>query len=223
MTRTIRLVCIGLGLGWACEPEKPPAPQLPAGAAGTDPQESPVYFEPGAAAVLTYAGKRGQFKDASDMESIPEEARGMVRVMLLGGARPPANAVWVANLRTPEEGKYRLNPVPRDLFEELAVGEGRSSAVELPEGLEPPKVISREGIIVYKTDWCGVCKKLESYLRRKGVEYVAKDVEKDAEAAAELQAKAREKGIKTGSVPVIDVGGELMVGFDRARLEQLLG
>ena len=52
---------------------------------------------------------------------------------------------------------------------------------------------------------------------------MAKDIEKDREAAAELQAKAKEKGIKTGSVPVIDIRGELLVGFDRKRLEKLLG
>ena len=78
-------------------------------------------------------------------------------------------------------------------------------------------------IVVYKTAWCGVCSKLTAYLDKKGVEYVAKDIEKDRDAAAELQAKAKEKGVPTGSVPVIDVGGELMVGFDRARLEELLG
>ncbi|HEY8378130.1 MAG TPA: glutaredoxin family protein, partial [Nannocystis sp.] len=71
-------------------------------------------------------------------------------------------------------------------------------------------------------EWCGVCKQVQAYLDRKGVKYVAKDIEKDPAAAGELQAKAKEKGIKTGSVPVIDVRGELMVGFNRARLEQLL-
>jgi glutaredoxin len=67
-----------------------------------------------------------------------------------------------------------------------------------------------------------VCKQVQSYLDRKGVKYVAKDIEKDPAAAGELRTKAKEKGVQTGSVPVIDVRGELMVGFNRARLEQLL-
>jgi hypothetical protein len=54
------------------------------------------------------------------------------------------------------------------------------------------------------------------------VPYQAKDIEKDPQAAAELKAKAAEGGVRTGSVPIIDVKGELLVGFDRARLEQLL-
>ena len=77
-------------------------------------------------------------------------------------------------------------------------------------------------VVLYKTSWCGVCKKVESYFDRKGVQYVAKDIEKDREAAAELQAKAAKAGVATGSVPIIDVGGELIVGFDRGRLEKLL-
>jgi glutaredoxin len=77
-------------------------------------------------------------------------------------------------------------------------------------------------VIVYKTEWCGVCKQLTAYLDRKGVKYVAKDIEKDSAAAGELRAKAEQKHVKTGSVPIIDVRGELLVGFDRNRLEQLL-
>lgn len=214
-----------------CEPERPPAPDRTAAAeAGDDagatakPQDE-AFFEPGASdAILTYAGDRGAFADSSKPETVPDEAKGLVRVTLLEGPRAPAGTVWVANLGTPEpDGRFRLKTVPRDLFEELALGQGRSSEVELPEGLEPPEQVATiDGVIVYKTSWCGVCKKVEAYLARKGVDYEAKDIEKDRAAAAELQAKAQSQGVRTGSVPVIDVGGQLIVGFDRARLETLL-
>lgn len=208
-----------------CEPEKPPAPARPPAAQATAASEATAVLPAAPTdAVLTFAGDRGQFKDTSKPEEVPEEARGLVRVTLLQGPEPPAGTVWVANLRAPEaDGSWKLSTVPRELFEELALGQGRSSAVELPPGLEPPKPAPREAdVIVYKTEWCGVCKQVQAYLDRKGVKYVAKDIEKDPAAAGELQAKAKEKGIKTGSVPVIDVRGELMVGFNRARLEQLL-
>jgi glutaredoxin len=214
---------------FGCEPEKPPAPKNTPSAPAEPESETTraATFVPGETeAVLTYAADRGAFADTSKIDAIPEEARGLVRVALLGGEAPPAGTVWVANLRKPDDsGAYPLSTVPRELFEEYALGQGLSSKVELPQGLEPPEQVAAvEGkIIVYKTSWCGVCKKLESYLKRKGVDYEAKDIEKDREAAAELQAKARDKGIQTGSVPVIDVGGELLVGFDRARLEKLLG
>ena len=210
----------------ACEPERPPAPRdAPPAAAEDEAAEAPT-LAPGTPVVLTYAGDRGAFADTSKVDDVPEGSRGMVRVTLVGGQDPPPGQVWVANLRTPaDDGSFALSTVPRDRFEELALGQGLASAVEIPEGLEPPTkpVAAAPGeVIVYKTSWCGVCKKLQAYLDRKGVKYVAKDIEKDLDAAAELQAKAKAHHIRTGSVPVIDVGGELMVGFDRARLEQLL-
>lgn len=210
-----------------CAPERPPAPDddPPPAAEGAEPV-SEAAFQPGTTpAVLTYAGDRGAFADTSKPEAVPEASRGLVKVSLLDGPAPPPGQVWVGNLREPAaDGSVVLRPVPRDSFEELALGQGLSSAVELPPGLQPPEQVAAEHgeIIVYKTAWCGVCKKVESYLKKKGVAYTAKDIEKDTSAAAELQAKAARKQMRTGSVPVIDVRGELIVGFDRARLEQLL-
>jgi len=224
--RAAALLLAGL-LG--CGPEKPPAParQAPSTPAAADPADAPPTVSLAAEAsdaVLTYAGERGQFTDTNKAADVPEEARGLVRVTLLAGPEPPPGRVWVANLRSPPGADgWPLSTVERGLFEELALGQGRSSQVELPAGLEPPVAAPREAdVIVYKTDWCGVCKQLTAYLDRKGVKYVAKDIEKDSAAAGELRAKADKKGVKTGSVPVIDVRGELMVGFDRARLEKLL-
>lgn len=208
-----------------CAPETPPRPDGPAGPAGAAASTATASYAPGAAAVLTYAGDRGSFADSKDAATIPEASRGMVRVTLLDGPAPPPGTVWVGNFRTPaEDGSVALSTVPRDAFEELALGQGLSSKFELPEGLQPPEqvVTKHDDVIVYKTSWCGVCKKVESYLKKKGVPYQAKDIEKDPQAAAELKAKAAESGVRTGSVPIIDVKGELLVGFDRARLEQLL-
>jgi glutaredoxin len=235
-TRPIALVLLTALLlpGLACGPEKPPAPDRPAAAAGglpaqdAAPADAPVLAAEATDCVLTYAGERGQFADTNKPADVPEEARGLVRVTLLSGPEPPAGRVWVANLRAPGEGGgWQLSTVDRGLFEELALGTGRSSKVEnlpeLPPGLEPPPAAPEGGdVVVYKTDWCGVCKQLTAYLDRKGVKYVAKDIEKDPAAAAEMRAKAEKKGVKTGSVPIVDVRGELMVGFDRGRLEKLL-
>jgi glutaredoxin len=213
----------------ACSPERPPKPDdaRPASADGAAPSTAETAsIEPGTTpAVFTYAAERGTFADTSKPDVVPEESRGLVKVSLLDGPAPPPGTVWVANLRErDDEGNVALRPVPRDSFEELALGEGLSSKVELPEGLAPPEHVAakHDEVIVYKTAWCGVCKKVESYLKKKGVPYTAKDIEKDRAAASELQAKASEQKIETGSVPVIDVKGTLIVGFDRARLEKML-
>jgi glutaredoxin len=223
----------------ACAPERPPRPededgpprasqaaQLAQDEGGkTGEAEGGVWFEKGNQAVIvTYPADRGVFKDTSKPEDVPEGSRGLVRIKLLEGPAAPAGQVWIANLGALEEkGRVKLEPIQRNMFEELALGEGLSSKVTLPEGIELPDVQPPgEEIIVYKTEWCGVCKQVMAYFDRKGVSYVAKDIEKDSGAAAELQAKAKAKGMKTGSVPVIDVQGELIVGFDRKRLESMI-
>ena len=228
MVRPSALTCVlaTIVATFGCEPERPPAPE--AGPPRADAKEAPeeVYLAPDrGAVVLTYAADRGSFADSGKIEDVPEGSRGLVRVTLPGGTPPPPGQVWVANLNAPEaDGRFKLSTVERGMFEELALGQGLASQVELPDGLEPPTqpLAAAGGVIVYKTDWCGVCKKVESYLKRKGVSYEAKDIEKDREAAAELQAKAQKAGVRTGSVPIIEVAGELIVGFDRARLEKLL-
>lgn len=207
----------------ACAPETPPRPDGPTGPAAA--ASASATYDPSVPAVLTFAGDRGAFADAKAADAIPEPSRGLVRVTLLDGPPPPPGTVWVGNFRTASaDGKVELTTVPRDAFEELALGQGLSSKFELPPGLAPPEnvVTTHDGVIVYKTAWCGVCKKVESYLKKKGVAFESKDIEKDPQAAAELQAKAASSGVRTGSVPIIDVRGELLVGFDRARLEKLL-
>lgn len=77
-------------------------------------------------------------------------------------------------------------------------------------------------VILYRTAWCGYCTRAQKYLAQKGVSFVEKDIEKDAQAAQELAQKKARAGIRSNGVPVIDVKGELVLGFDRPRLEQLL-
>lgn len=206
----------------ACGPERPPQADTEA---SEQPASEPAVLDASQDQfVLTYAGERGVFADAATIAEVPEPARDRVGVNLFG-QKPPPGKVWVANLSAPlPDGRYALEAIPRDEFEETVLGSGRSSAFELPDGLDSLGSLAapEAPVIVYKTSWCGVCKQLESYLQRKGIEYVAKDIEQDRTAAAELAAKAKAAGVPTGSVPMIDVGGKLLRGFDRNALEKLL-
>ena len=62
------------------------------------------------------------------------------------------------------------------------------------------------------------CKKTEEFLRAKGVEFTARNVVEDEEAFAELERMG------TMTTPVTVIGDEeVVVGFNRKRLERLLG
>jgi glutaredoxin len=221
MTQAVRTMAL-LGLLLACGPERPPKADSDASEQAAS--EPAVLDASNDQFVLTYAGERGVFADCTTIAEVPEAARSRVGVNLFG-SKPPPGKVFVANLTAPlPDGRYALEAIPRDEFEETVLGSGRSSAFELPAGLEAPESLAapEAPVIVYKTSWCGVCKQLESYLQRKGIEYVAKDIEQDRTAAAELAAKAKAAGVPTGSVPMIDVGGKLLRGFDRNTLDKLL-
>lgn len=207
-----------------CGKEKPPAPKVASRGASPSQGAAPTHYQPDKdPAVLTYAGERGKFMDTEKLDEIPKEAKGLVRVNFLeSDHRAAPGQVWVVNLQEASPEGFRLRAIPRKDFELAALGTGRRSQVKLPDGLELPKVVASEGVIIYKTVWCGVCTKVQQYLKQKGVKFVAKDIEKDPKAAAELRAKAKKAGVSTGSVPVIDVNGTLMVGFDKARLDRLL-
>ncbi|HET6747393.1 MAG TPA: glutaredoxin domain-containing protein [Candidatus Saccharimonadales bacterium] len=74
-------------------------------------------------------------------------------------------------------------------------------------------------VIIYSTTWCAFCKTEEQYLQKLGVGYVKKDIEEDKEAYEELMEKSN--GAFQG-VPVTDIAGDLVLGFDRAKIDTLL-
>jgi glutaredoxin len=70
-------------------------------------------------------------------------------------------------------------------------------------------------ITIYSTSWCAFCHTEMQWLDKLGIPYVAKDVETDKEAYAELMAK---NGGNYQGVPVTDIKGEIILGFDRPKL-----
>ena len=74
-------------------------------------------------------------------------------------------------------------------------------------------------VIIYSTTWCAFCKTEKQYLDKLGVSYSEKDIEADKDAYDELMAK---NGGQFSGVPVTDIDGELVLGFDRAKIDGLL-
>ncbi len=71
---------------------------------------------------------------------------------------------------------------------------------------------------IYTTSTCGYCRQAKSFLDGLGVEYTEYDVSRDRAAAEEMVGLTGQMG-----VPVIVVDGEAVIGFDRVRLQTLLG
>lgn len=71
-------------------------------------------------------------------------------------------------------------------------------------------------ITVYSTSWCAFCHTEMQWLDKLGIPYIAKDVEADKAAYDELLAK---NGGNFQGVPVTDVAGDIILGFDRPKLQ----
>jgi len=72
-------------------------------------------------------------------------------------------------------------------------------------------------VTVYSADWCGFCHAAKQYLDRKGVKYTDKNVEENPKFAQESVEKSGQMGI-----PVLDIGGDIIVGFDRPKIDKAL-
>ena len=73
-------------------------------------------------------------------------------------------------------------------------------------------------VTVYSTPTCPWCDKAKDYLAKKGVKFKSIDVSSDPIGRDEMVEKSHQLG-----VPVIDIDGEILVGFNRSELERVLG
>lgn len=73
-------------------------------------------------------------------------------------------------------------------------------------------------IHIYSTPTCHFCQMAKDFLKEKGIEYTEFDVAHDLDKRQEMIQKSGQMG-----VPVIFVGNEMIIGFDRERLVATLG
>lgn len=71
-------------------------------------------------------------------------------------------------------------------------------------------------ITLYMTSWCGYCRKARKLLKELDADFVAKDIEKDSEAAREFSAKNGGRG----GVPLIDFDGKVVRGYSDRTIRQ---
>lgn len=73
-------------------------------------------------------------------------------------------------------------------------------------------------VVVFSTPTCSYCNMAKSYFREKGIKFTDIDVSRDQTAARDMVRRSGQMG-----VPVIDIGGKIVVGFNRPQINTLLG
>ncbi len=71
--------------------------------------------------------------------------------------------------------------------------------------------------IIYSANWCAFCHAAKQYLDKLGVKYEVRDIESHHVYATEAVEKSGQMGI-----PVIDIDGTIIVGFDRPKIDASL-
>lgn len=164
--------------------------------------------------VLTWFDAQGTHV-AERRADVPESARAEVRVdsLTLAPEDRDAEHVLVADLRSAGEGgRYVVRRVTREAFE-ARVRAAREAVVA--------NVASGE-IIVFGASWCGACRQAEGYLRERGVAFEERDIEADPGARQDMIRRARAAGITPNGIPVIDIRGRVLQGFDAQAIDRAL-
>jgi glutaredoxin len=195
--------------------------------------------------LLTWIDDKGDFHVAQKPADVPTEGRAKVRVVVTNREEGTGALVYVTNLdETTATGAYRLKTMPRAEWEELGASKrkarlealapsappsaGAAPGTEPPDGkqagAQPGAKAPATGIvaIIYGADWCKPCHDAERYLKQRGATVIKKNIDNNEVAAEEMQKKLARAGRSGASIPVIDIMGQIQVGFSPAALEQAL-
>ncbi len=78
--------------------------------------------------------------------------------------------------------------------------------------------MNQPNVKIYSTPSCVYCHLAKNYFQQQGIRYSEVDVAADASAAEEMIEKSGQMG-----VPVLDIGGKIIVGFDQPAIRDALG
>lgn len=82
----------------------------------------------------------------------------------------------------------------------------------------PDSNIKYPRVILFTTPTCSFCGMTKRYFKDRGIKFKEVDVSRDAAAARDMVRRSGQMG-----VPVVDIGGKIVVGFDRPKIDKFLG
>ena len=232
-------LCVALS---ACKKQAAPAPSDDTGAVPKPTELPPLEIkEDSPNLLLTWIDDKGDFHVAQKPADVPKEGREQVRVVDTTREEGTGKLVYVSNLNevTPS-GAYRVKTMTRAAWDELGAGKRKArlealapSAVPAPAesaaNAQPgtggaPKKALASGIsaTIYGASWCKPCHDTAKYLKQRGVTVVDKDIDENPVAAAEMRQKLERAGRSGSSIPVIDLMGQILVGFSPMALDQAI-
>ncbi len=181
--------------------------------------------------VFVWVDEKGNSHTELSAKEVPAAECERVKTMKPGtddGAH--GDYVFVANLCSKlPSGAYDVRAITRATFEQELLQRRQKqgptlASAEHEAGTGEPTLTKQThvDVVIYGASWCSACHTAADFLRKKGIQFVEKDIEREPAAAMEMQEKLRQNGLAGGSIPVIDVRGTVMQGFDPQRVEAAL-
>jgi len=111
-------------------------------------------------------------------------------------------------------GREPAAPAPPAARDDATRNVNAAQARHELEAQELANLRERVDVIVYYTSWCPACRKLRGYLTQRGIRSTEYDIDNDSAA------KARQRTLNPrGSIPTVDIEGQVLVGFNPQRIE----
>ena len=191
--------------------------------------------------MLTWIDEKGEPHVEIHPADVPAQGRAMVRVIVSDREDGTKDAFYVADLtHKGADGTYSTQTMSRRAWE--AEIEKRRTEYLAKMAPPPPPGPASGGppngpllpgpgdkapsagltVVIYGASWCHPCHEAQDYLKSKGIAVVMKDIEESPGAAAEMRQKLERSGQRGGSIPVIDVGGQIIVGYSSGALDRAL-
>lgn len=242
--RSLGVLCVlALGAG-ACRKPVDPAPSDDTGAAPLASELPELTVKDDTPnLLLTWIDDKGDFHVVQKPTDVPKESREHVRVVVTTREEGTGKLVYVSNMtEVTADGAYRVKTMTRAAWDELGASKRKArlealapSAVPAPadsapaasangSGSDAPKKAAATGIsaTIYGASWCKPCHDTARYLKQRGVTVVDKDIEENPVAAAEMRQKLERAGRAGSSIPVIDLMGQILVGFSPLALDKAI-
>jgi glutaredoxin len=240
LTRKLAVGLILVSVFGACRgnEQQPPDGTKPASAAPVSNELPPISVKADTPnLLLTWVDEKGDFHVVQKPADVPATSRTEVRVVLTDREEGTGKLVYVADLgSTTPDGSYRIKTMTRAQWDELGASRRKArlealapSAVPEPSASQAPgapgkpaQPAGRITAIIYGASWCKPCHSAEAYLKSRGVTVIDKDIDESDAARSEMQHKLERAGLGGASIPVIDVMGQILIGFSPRALDRAI-
>ncbi len=187
----------------------------------TIPPPPVVTDAPGPYVLRYFSATSGDLTAVRTPADVPEGARTQV---IVSPEDPNLAGPWlfVADLTKKQGDRYDVHGVDRAAMEAKVA---KATPAPTPKPVAAAAVAADGDVVIFRTTWCGYCKKTAEYLKLKGVAFVEKDLEQDPGAREDMLARAKKAGVpqsRLQGVPILSVRGKIITGFDRAAIDAAL-